>query len=477
MMRGWSSAAESQLWLALNGADDSPAGEWVRMLAATGLASLYFWQGRGDDTVKAARRALGGDRHHPALARLARQFQAVAALHTAGPAAAMDELQRVLSLPPTANSAMPHQADGLAWRSSLQGLLGQFRGAIDDARGVMRFIQEGSVAEVDVNPEYSLAWAHYLLGQWDEAVINAEHALSIAIAEGKAWAYARVHMIMTLVAAGRGDWKAASASAVEADRWVHTLGPAEYTVFPVMAEAAIAQARGDRVGMAKIIAPLIEFDRSGGWPLAYEPWWRVLQAEGLIGVGQLRAAREAVGRVEEDAARMPVLEYAAARLSGQLAEAEGNDQGAREIFDAALAVTPGKDAIPLHRAMLEEAYGRLLVRTHERRSGINWLKAAHQRYLALGARPFAERCAQGFGFATVPQGDQEDEGGPLAALTERERSVAHLVARGLTSQEVAARLFLSSKTVGYHLGHIYEKLGVASRRELRELLASTGLDI
>ena len=57
--------------------------------------------------------------------------------------------------------------------------------------------------------------------------------------------------------------------------------------------------------------------------------------------------------------------------------------------------------------------------------------------------------------------------GPLQ-LTDRERDVAVLVAKGMTNREVAAELYVSPKAVDYHLGHIYGKLGITSRRDLRQ---------
>jgi DNA-binding NarL/FixJ family response regulator len=50
-------------------------------------------------------------------------------------------------------------------------------------------------------------------------------------------------------------------------------------------------------------------------------------------------------------------------------------------------------------------------------------------------------------------------------LTSREADVLELLAAGLTNREIATRLFISEKTVGTHVGHIYEKLGVHSRVE------------
>lgn len=58
----------------------------------------------------------------------------------------------------------------------------------------------------------------------------------------------------------------------------------------------------------------------------------------------------------------------------------------------------------------------------------------------------------------------------LGCLTSRERTVAVLAVRGYTNREIADELFLSAKTVEYHLTNVYQKLHVKSRRELRRLL-------
>ena len=52
-------------------------------------------------------------------------------------------------------------------------------------------------------------------------------------------------------------------------------------------------------------------------------------------------------------------------------------------------------------------------------------------------------------------------------LTDREQNVVVLVARGMTNRETASQLYISEKAVEYHLGNIYGKLGISSRRELR----------
>jgi DNA-binding NarL/FixJ family response regulator len=60
----------------------------------------------------------------------------------------------------------------------------------------------------------------------------------------------------------------------------------------------------------------------------------------------------------------------------------------------------------------------------------------------------------------------------VLALTSAEHAVAHLVADGLSNREVATRLYVSTKAVEYHLTHIYAKLGISSRRQLRSRLTA-----
>jgi DNA-binding CsgD family transcriptional regulator len=465
MMRGWFSAAES----AFRGALADPGGhsdkEWVQMLAATGLSSLYCWLGRGADAAAAARQALFAEEQHPELGRLARQHLAIAALHTSGPRAAIAEIDQQLGLPERATGARGVHADALATRALLRGLAGELQGAIDDADTVVRLMESGSVAEVEVTPQYSQAWAQYLLGQWDEAALNAEHAISLAVAEGKSWAHAYSHMISAMISAGRGEWDAAEAASTETARWVRQLGPPQYAMFPAMAAAALAQAKGDGAGVLRALRPLTAETDVSGWLLAYEPWWRIMAAEAMIGQGQLDDAQDTIDRLSSLSASMPALGPAVAWLSGALCEARGDDAAALRLYGAALDDRP--DAIPLYAGLLEQAHGLLLVRTRQWRAGFTSLQRAHQTFTGIGAAPFAERCARQLAASGVRA--EQHTPGPLTVLTDRERAIAELVVRGLSNHEVAERLFISAKTVSHHLGRIFAKLGVGSRRELREL--------
>jgi DNA-binding NarL/FixJ family response regulator len=82
----------------------------------------------------------------------------------------------------------------------------------------------------------------------------------------------------------------------------------------------------------------------------------------------------------------------------------------------------------------------------------------------MGARPFVDRVDDELAACGVTR--RNSALGVLDTLTPQERTVATLVCQGLTNQEVAQQLVLSTKTVGYHLGNVYSKLGVHTRTQL-----------
>ncbi|MFD8219666.1 AAA family ATPase [Streptomyces sp. NPDC059697] len=124
---------------------------------------------------------------------------------------------------------------------------------------------------------------------------------------------------------------------------------------------------------------------------------------------------------------------------------------------------------PFAKARTDLAYGRFLRRKRKRGAARRPLIAARQAFARLRADPwtaFAERELRAAGFDTPAR-----RGHTPVALTEREMQIAVLVTKGQKNPEVAAALFLSTKTVEYHLSHIYAKLSVRSRTELTSRLA------
>ena len=114
-------------------------------------------------------------------------------------------------------------------------------------------------------------------------------------------------------------------------------------------------------------------------------------------------------------------------------------------------------------ARVNFAYGQTLRRAGKRRQADAVIGTARELYLSLGARTYVARCDRELkaGGLHQPRGSRDD-----VDLTPQEEAVSTLVAQGLSNREVAAELYVSPKTVQYHLTRIYAKLGVRSRSEL-----------
>jgi ATP/maltotriose-dependent transcriptional regulator MalT len=195
---------------------------------------------------------------------------------------------------------------------------------------------------------------------------------------------------------------------------------------------------------------------SASWP------WRVLLADGLLGSGELDEAQHTVVGLEELIARWQLSSATtdAARLRGRLAEATGDVEAAQTAYATGLA---GRGRLPLPTARLQLSYGRLLRHLGAKRAAIDQLRQARQHLATLGARPYLARCDEQLAACGVATRRRNVD--PLG-LTTSELAVAHLVAQGLSNPDTAARLYVSAKTVEYHLGHVYAKLGITSRRQL-----------
>ena len=199
--------------------------------------------------------------------------------------------------------------------------------------------------------------------------------------------------------------------------------------------------------------------------------------EGHIGwsLAELVEAATRSGRAELAAAALPLLEeraYAAdtdwalgvlARSRALMSEGEDADALYREAIQR---LERTRIRVELARARL--LYGEWLRREGRRVDARDQLRTAHEMFSRFGAEAFAERSRRELlatGETARRRSDDTRED-----LTPQEAQIARLAADGQTNPEIGTQLFLSPRTVEYHLRKVFPKLGISSRKELRNAL-------
>ena len=167
---------------------------------------------------------------------------------------------------------------------------------------------------------------------------------------------------------------------------------------------------------------------------------RLEMLRGWVAVAPTKARRALVARCEA------------------LLEDRDPDEAFEEATRYASAVSP------LDGARTELMYGEWLRRQRRRTDARVHLRAALEAFRRLGALPWEQR-AEAELRATGETARKRDLSA-AAQLTPQERQIAGLVAEGLTNREIAAQLFLSPRTVDYHLRKVFTKLGIGSRADL-----------
>lgn len=355
------------------------------------------------------------------------------------------------------------ELDGLCARGLLEVVDDNLPAAVRDLTALAERARAGETCRLLELGLSLLATAQYRLGQWDEAAMHSELAATLY---SDAHRVPVAHAVAAFVHAGRGRFDLAEddvRAAEEAAQAVPTEGNRFYVA---VARAVVAQARGQLDQVRAVTAPLLD-GRLVPTVEGQDPWgWRVLAIEGLIGTGELAEARDRLSAFAELVTTQgwcsPQTDMA--RLEGELAEQSGDIDAALAAYSAGLQWDHERAPLPLPMARLALAYGSLLRRTGARRQAIEQLRNAHAVLASLGASPLLATCDAELSACGLPATTADISG--RLGLTFAEQTVAHLVAQGLTNREAATRLYVSPKTVDYHLGNIYAKLGIRSRRDL-----------
>lgn len=320
---------------------------------------------------------------------------------------------------------------------------------------------------------YPLA-AHAVLdfrrGRWTAALADAAEAAELArdTAQRPLLAFAVAALAHVEAAMGRRD--EARRHARECVALGELLGGAAITVYGLNALAL------DALGHGEAETAVEYYDRAARLQR------RIRMQRGVVQTGADRV--EALVRLSRvDEAHSAFEQFADAPGGGRWAQAAlarcrallaGDDH--ERHFENALHHHQ-YDGQPFERARTLLAYGERLRRDRRRADAREQLGEALDTFERLGAAPWAARArvelrATGGAGESNAAIKSAAEAAGLEELTAHELQIARLVAYGLTNREAAAKLFLSPKTIEYHLSQIYRKLDLRSRTQLASLMAS-----
>ena len=247
---------------------------------------------------------------------------------------------------------------------------------------------------------------------------------------------------------------------------------------------ALARGTGTQVGFAHHALSVLEVGL-GRYEAAVDAAKEaVANGAQYVGTWTLPELVEAAVRTE----RYDVAEDAVGRLE-ESTQAAGTDWGLGMLARSRALVSRNGDAEPLYLEAIERLertlvtpqlararllYGEWLRRERRRRDAREHLRSAQRMFSSMGARAFAERAETELG-AT---GERRQMRTPAAheILTPHELRIAQMAAEGGTNAEIAAQLYVSRRTVEYHLHKIFRKLGLTSRAQLASALEHPGSD-
>jgi DNA-binding CsgD family transcriptional regulator len=299
---------------------------------------------------------------------------------------------------------------------------------------------------------------------------------------------------------GAGRWTAAAAGAGEAVRLAHEIGQSDLAALPTAWLCLLAALRGDsdafweRAAEAEKLADARGLGTAEGTVRDVVRWARAVQkattarpatAASLLGelrqpvvvdMATLDGIESAVlaGRRDEALRWLAPVEafraangaaWACARAAHGHALLSTGDV-AEAHFHEALS-QHDRAQRPFDRARTLLAYGEFLRRGRRRGTARAPLQSALDVFEGLGATPWAERARMEL--RACGQTARTRDPSTLLQLTAQEVQVARFVARGLPTREVAAQMFLSPRTIDFHLRNVFTKLGITSRAELAGL--------
>ena len=418
---------------------------------------------------------------------------AVSAAHLGEAAVFLDICRAIEDLPPPQGAPDPKSL-------LLEGLARMHT----DGRAVATPILQRAANAVAQMPEEDVlrwGWTTPMASQvtWDSEGTSAIFERQAQIVRG-AGALAELPQYLSALALDKvwnGDLTGARLLIAESDVVAAVTG----SQLPPFAALRLLSMEGREADALELIAATIKQGTARGQGLAVRvaQWAAAVLYNGLARYGEASAAARQVTANDIDPYPqmwvLPELVEAAARVGEndvarnaldrlvEMTQPAGTDWGLGTEARSRAVLSDGENADLLYREAIERfgrtglrpelARGHLLygewLRREARRSGAReQLRTAHQMFAAIGMEAFAERARR----ELVATGEKVRKRSPetRTELTPQEEQIARLARDGLTNPEIGAQLFISARTVEWHLRKVFAKLGVSSRRQLRTAL-------
>jgi DNA-binding CsgD family transcriptional regulator len=372
------------------------------------------------------------------------------------------------------------------------------------ARITTRVRQAAQVDNVDPARTQLLAFAAYAAGDLVQSIELMDRSAPGLRAQGRLGLVAQLLAVRAWAGINIGQFREADRSLEEAERLATETNQPIWSAISKLGRAVLSGLQGGERTAEQLITEALE-------PLASQRLSIVLaQAEFARGVVHMTAGRHSdafdlfarmfdrqgpahhevvahaaapyivecavrAGRIDEAHRMMTSLEALGERTPADLvhiglrfARALLSDESeAQELYESALNAEP---KWPFDFARLEMSFGSWLRRQRRITESRPHLRAARDMFDALGVQPWADKARS----ELRASGERIAETArmPRQTLSPQELQIAQMAASGLSNREIADRLFLSHRTVGAHLYRVYPKLGIASRSDLLQALAT-----
>ncbi len=310
---------------------------------------------------------------------------------------------------------------------------------------------------------FSRSCAEEEMGDWTGALKSAGEAARFGAEMGETIWVAGSAIMQAILAGRRGHLDVAEAHAAQAERLLLSPGTNFWRALLQNARGIIALG-ADRPAEAyeHLHRMLIPDDPAFNTSMQFYCLPDFVEA--ALACGQEVAAAAAVADIERRAGSMPApwVRMTLAYCKALLAPPDRAEKCFEDAFRTEIKTWPFRHACCLL------AYGAWLRRQRRSADARAPLRSARDIFDALGADPWSERARREL--RAAGEVSRPREGRMLDELTPQELQIAELAASGLSNKEIGARLYLSHRTVGYHLYRIFPKLGITARSGLSAAL-------